>query len=122
MLRVHYRDGGSPLSIINAKYLVRRLTGPLWPWRAQHSGVAAVHNWPSPAAAVRELFTNPGFILLVLYFTLPALAGWVVRDWMPEILREKFSLGQGKAGVSAILFVQIASIVGVLIEIGRAHV
>jgi len=39
----------------------------------------------------------------------------VVRDWMPEILREKFSLGQGKAGVSAILYVQLASIVGVLI-------
>jgi MFS family permease len=53
--------------------------------------------------------------LLVLYFTLPAIAGWVVRDWMPEILREKFSLGQGKAGVSAILYVQIASIIGVLI-------
>ena len=34
---------------------------------------------------------------------------------MPEILREKFSLGQGKAGVSAILFVQIASLVGALV-------
>ena len=69
-----------------------------------------------PGSAVfRGLLGNRNFILLVLYFTLPAIAGWVVRDWMPEILREKFSLGQGKAGVSAILFVQIASIVGVLI-------
>ncbi|MBL9213964.1 MAG: MFS transporter [Opitutaceae bacterium] len=63
----------------------------------------------------RGLLGNRNFILLVLYFTLPAIAGWVVRDWMPEILREKFSLGQGKAGVSAILFVQIASIAGALI-------
>jgi len=53
--------------------------------------------------------------LLVLYFTLPAIAGWVVRDWMPEILREKFNLGQGKAGLSAILYVQLASLVGVVI-------
>ena len=69
-----------------------------------------------PASGVfRGLLGNRNFILLVLYFTLPAIAGWVVRDWMPEILREKFSLGQGKAGVSAILFVQIASIFGVLI-------
>jgi len=68
-----------------------------------------------PASGVfRGLLGNRNFILLVLYFTLPAIAGWVVRDWMPEILREKFSLGQGKAGVSAILFVQIASIIGVL--------
>jgi MFS transporter, Spinster family, sphingosine-1-phosphate transporter len=68
---------------------------------------------PSPGAALRELFTNVGFILLVLYFTLPAIAGWVVKDWMPDILKEKFSLGQGKAGMSAVLYVQIASLVGV---------
>jgi MFS family permease len=64
---------------------------------------------------VRGLLTNRNFILLVLYFTLPAIAGWVVRDWMPEILREKFSLGQGKAGVSAILYVQIASLIGAVV-------
>jgi MFS family permease len=60
------------------------------------------------------LLRNRNFILLVVYFTLPAIAGWVVRDWMPDILREKFSLGQGKAGVSAILYVQIASLFGAL--------
>lgn len=58
------------------------------------------------------LLRNKNFFLLTLYFTLPAIAGWIVKDWMPDILREKFALGQGKAGVSAILFVQIASIVG----------
>ncbi|MFM2294816.1 MAG: hypothetical protein RLZZ350_1229 [Verrucomicrobiota bacterium] len=61
-----------------------------------------------------ELLGNRNFLLLVLYFTLPAIAGWVVRDWMPDILREKFHLGQGKAGVKAILFVQVASLVGAL--------
>lgn len=64
---------------------------------------------------IRGLLRNRNFILMVMYFTLPAIAGWVVRDWMPEILREKFHLGQGKAGVSAILFVQIASMAGALI-------
>jgi MFS family permease len=63
----------------------------------------------------RGLLTNRNFILLVLYFTLPAIAGWVVRDWMPEILREKFNLGQGKAGMSAILYVQLASLAGAVI-------
>lgn len=64
---------------------------------------------------VRGLLGNRDFLLLVLYFTLPAIAGWVVRDWMPEILREKFSLGQGQAGVSAILYVQLASLAGALL-------
>jgi MFS family permease len=68
---------------------------------------------PSPLAAVCELFGNIGFLLLVLYFTLPALAGWVVKDWMPDILKEQFHLGQGRAGISAVVYVQLASLIGV---------
>jgi MFS family permease len=67
---------------------------------------------PSPAGAVRELAGNRSFRLLVLYFTLPALAGWVVRDWMPAILKAEFGLGQGLAGVSATLYWQVAAIAG----------
>ncbi len=63
----------------------------------------------------RGLLGDRNFLLLVLYFTLPAIAGWVVRDWMPDILKEKFHLGQGRAGVSAILFVQLASLIGALL-------
>jgi MFS family permease len=69
----------------------------------------------SPLTAARELLTNGSFILLVLYFTLPALAGWVVRDWMPAILKSEFNIGQGHAGVSATLYWQAAAIVGALI-------
>ncbi len=75
-------------------------------------GSAPAEQRPS---VVRGLLTNRNFILLVMYFTLPAIAGWIVRDWMPEILRERFHLGQGRAGVSAILFVQIASLVGAVV-------
>src|SRR5438552_3430239 len=35
---------------------------------------------PSMASAARLLLANGSFVLLVLYFTLPALAGWVVKD------------------------------------------
>src|SRR5205807_2266876 len=66
----------------------------------------------SPGRAARELLTNLSFILLVLYFTLPALAGWVVRDWMPAILNQQFQIGQGQAGVAATLYWQAAAIVG----------
>jgi len=59
--------------------------------------------------------SNGSFILLVLYFTLPALAGWVVRDWMPAILKTEFNIGQGKAGVSATLYWQVAAIGGAIL-------
>jgi MFS transporter, Spinster family, sphingosine-1-phosphate transporter len=65
-----------------------------------------------PGRAVRELLGNGSFVLLVLYFTLPALAGWVVRDWMPAILKTEFGIGQGLAGVSATLYWQVAAIAG----------
>jgi MFS family permease len=68
----------------------------------------------SAIQSVRELLTNGSFVLLVLYFTLPALAGWVVRDWMPAILKQEFGLGQGQAGVSATLYWQLAAIAGAL--------
>ena len=67
---------------------------------------------PSPGGAVRELLGNRSFVLLVLYFTLPALAGWIVRDWMPAILKAEFGIGQGLAGVSATIYWQSAAIVG----------
>ncbi len=69
----------------------------------------------SPFGALAELLTNVSFILLVLYFTLPALAGWVVRDWMPAILQKEFNISQGKAGVSAALYWQAAALVAALL-------
>ncbi|MGQ0647253.1 MAG: MFS transporter [Gemmatimonadaceae bacterium] len=64
--------------------------------------------------ALRELSGNRSFALLVLYFTFPALAGWVVRDWMPAILKAEFGIGQGVAGVSATMYWQLAAIVGAI--------
>jgi sugar phosphate permease len=64
----------------------------------------------SPLGAVRELLRNRSFVLLVFYFTLPAMAGWIVRDWMPAILKTEFGIGQGQAGVSASLYWMVAAI------------
>ena len=64
---------------------------------------------------VNGLLLNPSFILLVLYFTLPALAGWVIRDWMPAILKKEFNIGQGLSGVAATLPWQAAAIIGAVV-------
>lgn len=69
---------------------------------------------PSVGTAISELLTNRNFILLALYFTLPALAAWVVRDWMPAILQKAFNISQGKAGVSAALYWQGAALVAAI--------
>jgi len=59
-----------------------------------------------------ELVRNGAFLLLVACFTLPALAAWIVRDWMPAILKDQFNIGQGLAGFAATSSWQVAAIVG----------
>lgn len=98
------------IGVIYALPLLAALRNP-----AKPAAQATETNTASARRGFRELLTNRNFILLVLYFTLPAIAGWVVRDWMPAILQEKFGLGQGKAGVKAIVYVQIASLCGAVI-------
>ena len=64
----------------------------------------------SPLASWRAFLGNPSFRLLLAYFTLPAIAGWVVRDWMPSVLQKDLGLTQGLAGVSAVVWWQSAAI------------
>ena len=89
---------------------------PLFLLLRNPSRPAETRNGPrtSPGGALRELLGNRSFLLLVAYFTLPALAGWIVRDWMPAILKAEFGIGQGLAGVSATIYWQIAAILGAL--------
>jgi len=70
----------------------------------------AIASATSPFASLCELLGNASFVMMVLYFTLPAMAGWIVRDWMPAILKTEFGIGQGKAGVSATVYWMLAAI------------
>ena len=81
---------------------------------APKSDVSIAASKNSVFQSARELLANGSFILLVLYFTLPALAGWVVRDWMPAILKQQFNIAQGLAGFAATTSWQAAAIVGAI--------
>lgn len=74
-----------------------------------------VGGMTSIAHAPQETLLSRNFILLVLYFTLPALAAWVVRDWMPAILQKAFNISQGVAGVSASLYWQAAALLSAIL-------
>jgi MFS family permease len=102
-----YIAGGAGIAYVLPLVLLLRDS----PRAASEDGARRSPLW----ASARELLTNVSFLLLVLYFTLPALAGWVVRDWMPAILKQQFNLGQGVAGVSATLYVNAATVVGMVL-------
>ena len=67
------------------------------------------------AETIRALWLTPAFWILVIYFTLPAIAGWVTKNWLPTYLTDAFNLKEGPAGLSATGYIQIASFIGVLL-------
>jgi len=102
-----WRWGFNTIGLVGAAYAV-----PLFfllaesPGRVR-GGMAAVE---SPLASWAALLRNRSFRLLLASFTLPAIAGWVVRDWMPSVLQKELGLTQGLAGVSAVIWWQGAAI------------
>ena len=66
------------------------------------------------AGTLRALWLQPAFWILVTCFTLPAIAGWVIKNWLPTFLADTFKLKEGPAGLSATGYIQFASFGGVL--------
>lgn len=64
---------------------------------------------------VYALWSKPAFWILVIYFTLPAIAGWVTKNWLPTYLADAFQLKEGLAGLSATGYIQFASFAGVIL-------
>ena len=64
---------------------------------------------------LRGLLGVGGFLILVIYFTLPAMAGWAVKNWLPTFLASAFNLKQGPAGLSATGYVTLAAFAGALL-------
>ncbi len=70
---------------------------------------------PSPWATLRTLATSPSYLVLAVYFTLVAMPGWMMKDWMPSMLKNQFNISQGIAGVSAGLYVNLAGFGGLFL-------
>lgn len=69
----------------------------------------------SAAAAISALFRQPAFLALLLVNTLVGTANWCIYGWLPTHLRDHFKLGLGAAGMTATGYIQVASLLGVLI-------
>jgi len=65
--------------------------------------------------ALKALVCAAPFLLLVVHFTLPAISGWVMKNWLPSVLADAFHLGQTAAGFAATLYVTLASLCGALL-------
>ncbi|MFA6239418.1 MAG: MFS transporter, partial [Candidatus Hydrogenedentales bacterium] len=53
--------------------------------------------------------------VILLHWSLLAMAGWSFSGWLPTYLKEHFNMGQGAAGISATAYLQVAAFVGILV-------
>lgn len=67
------------------------------------------------ARSTRTLLGTGAFLILVVYFTLPGIPGWAIKNWLPTFLGTAFNLKQGPAGLSATGYVTVACFIGALL-------
>ena len=64
--------------------------------------------------AIANLLTNRSYLALLFYACLLGVVSWSVVGWMPTYIKERFSLSQGTAGLSTTIYLNVASLVGML--------
>jgi MFS family permease len=67
---------------------------------------------PEPSAQGSGGFLNPTALLLMAAFLCANFVALVLLSWMPTFLHDKFNLGLAASGLTATLFVQLASMAG----------
>jgi MFS family permease len=63
---------------------------------------------------LRQLASTPSAVLLILAFLGANSVGLVFLSWMPTFLYEKFKLSLALSGVSATVYLQVASMIGAM--------
>jgi len=61
---------------------------------------------------LKVIWTTPTVLILMAAFTLDNFVGMILLTWMPKFLYDKFHLSLALAGLTATIFIQLASMVG----------
>jgi MFS family permease len=66
------------------------------------------------AVNLNTLFKNPSFWLMLIYFTIPSLPGWGVKNWLPTLFAENLSIKMELAGPISTVTTAGSSFLGVI--------
>ena len=64
---------------------------------------------------IKDLFSRKAFILMLFFWGVLGIVGWVVMGWLPTYYKEQFNLSQTIAGLYATGYLHPASLAGVLV-------
>ncbi|MCG8311397.1 MAG: MFS transporter [Cytophagales bacterium] len=85
------------------------------PAAGNHSHMGKAEHKINFLMAVKDLFGRAPFIIILIFWGLIGVVGWLVMGWLPTYYKEQFSLSQGLAGFYATGYLYPASIFGLLI-------
>jgi MFS family permease len=71
-------------------------------------------TWSSLVESLKELFVSRVVLLLILVFMAANFVAVVLLAWMPTFLYQKFHMSLSMAGLNSTVYIQIASVLGVV--------
>lgn len=66
-------------------------------------------------AAIKNLFSKTSFVILLLFWGLLGVVGWMILGWLPTYYKEQFNLSQTIAGIYATGYMYPLSMAGVIV-------
>ena len=73
---------------------------------------------PSPGGVFSGLFSLLRafpFWIIVIYFAVPSLPGWAIKNWAPTLISQNLGIDMASAGPIATVSISISSLLGVLV-------
>lgn len=81
---------------------------------ADTAGAEESAGKPKFMEAIRDLFSKPTFIMLLIFWGCLGIVGWMILGWLPTYYKEHFNLSQTKAGLFATGYMYPLSMAGVI--------
>ena len=103
---------GVVLGFLLMRFLVEPMRGAADLEDFQVGGSPQLDRTMPVAEFLKVIWTTPTVLLCMGAFMLDNFVGMVLLSWMPAFLYEKFHLSLAMAGLTATVFIQLASMVG----------
>jgi sugar phosphate permease len=68
-----------------------------------------------PSASALSLLNSFPFWIIVLYFAVPSLPGWAIKNWAPTLISSSLHIDMKYAGPLTTISISLSSLAGVLI-------
>jgi len=72
-------------------------------------------NRMKPLASIASLLGSFPFWIIVLYFAVPSLPGWAIKNWAPTLIAQNLGIEMAVAGPLTTISISLSSLLGVLV-------